>query len=142
HRPSAAPPPASTHPTATLSSQNPGARTSATKRSSAATSQTCHADTDSIPPERLEGIARTPRQRPATLAASGLSNTPGGGSLKRLPTTVVSPCASPYSPREASCNYPAWPFPSAYSARCSGPSTAPSPSSPSGIPSPATTSPC
>src|SRR5207248_6425610 len=34
--------PASTHPTATLSSQNPGASISATNKSSAVTSQTCH----------------------------------------------------------------------------------------------------
>src|SRR5256885_5991559 len=93
------------------------------------------------PPETLEGIARTPRQRPATLAASGLSNTPGGGSLKRRPHGRTTVCIA-YSPREAPCSYPAWPSPSAYSARCSRTSIAPSPSSPSDTPSPATTSPC
>src|SRR6266516_3746642 len=84
--------PASTHPTATLSSQNPGASISATHRSSAATSQTCHSCTV------LEITAPAARQRPATFGGSGLSNTMGG-----CARNVFSPRPyDPSSPQEAS----------------------------------------
>src|SRR2546427_8003546 len=84
--------PASTHPTATLSSQNPGASISATNRSSAATSQTCHSCTV------LEITAPAARQRPATFAGSGQSNTPGC-----CARNVFSPRPyDPSSPQEAS----------------------------------------
>src|SRR5213596_3611178 len=45
------------------------------------------------PPETLESIVRTARQRPATLASFRLSNPRGSGRRNVSPTAVVPPCA-------------------------------------------------